>query len=435
MDLGSRNSFRYGALSPGQPEANRLSNVRGSNYGWIIAISAGVLLLVTNGMTLGGLSVYDEALLTTLQEGTGQASMRGDLNLRALITFWVSGALAPIAGAIADRIGVRPLMLLGLVLLAGGYFAYGSVTTLGQIYGIHVAFALALACCGLVVNVMLVSRWFVRNRGFAIGIALAGTSLGNAILAPTNAVLIQRFGWNDAFQWSALLPLLMIPLVLWVVREKPDGAAGAAPAGAISPVTDQLPGMSYGDALKTANFWILALIAMCTFYSILGMSSHVYLHMRGEGFDAQVAALGQTMMFTTGLGGKVGSGLLADRFGRKPIFVGTLGFMCAGAWLVPNTGEDGIWLALLLFGLGWGGLYTLLQLLAADFFGVRHLGKILGTITVLDTFGGGLGPFVTGVLYDRNGSYTIPFTIIAGLVTVALLLSLIYRTDGTTNRA
>lgn len=408
----------------------------GFYYGWVVAAGAGLLLLVTNGMTLGGLSVFDEAILGTLEAATGRDSMRGELNLRTLITFWGSGALAPLAGAIADRTGVRPLMVIGLVLLAGGYFAYGSVASLGQIYGIHVALALTLSCCGLVVNVMLVSKWFVKNRGLAIGIALAGTSLGNAALAPVNAWLIQQLGWRDAFQWTALVPMLMIPVVLFVLRERPTDIGPEMPGPPAGAAVGGEPwGMAYGQALATPNFWILALIAMCTFYSILAMTTHVYLHMRDSGFQPQVAAFGQTVMFTTGLAAKVGSGILADRLGRKPIFVATLVLMCAGAWFIPNAGEGGIWLALLFFGLGWGGLYTLLQLLAADYFGVRHLGKILGTITVLDTFGGGLGPFVTGVLYDRTGSYTLPFTIIAGLVTLALLLSTFYRAQPVPARA
>ncbi|MCK6370329.1 MAG: MFS transporter, partial [Gammaproteobacteria bacterium] len=229
----------------------------GFYYGWIIALSAALLLLVTNGMTLGGLSVFDEAILKTLQESTGRESMRGDLNLRALITFWGSGALAPLAGALADRIGVRPLMVVGLVLLAGGYFFYGSIESLGQIYGIHAALALTLATCGLVVNVMLVSKWFVRNRGFAIGIALAGTSLGNATLAPANAWLIEQLGWRSAFQWTALVPLLMIPLVLFVLRERPADITPEMPVRQGAPETPvQLSGMTYGEALRTGNFWI-----------------------------------------------------------------------------------------------------------------------------------------------------------------------------------
>lgn len=320
-------------------------------------------------------------------------------------------------------------MVFGLALLAGGYFIYGTITSLGEIYAIHVALALTLATCGLVVNVMLVSKWFVRNRGFAIGIALAGTSLGNATLAPMNAWLIEQLGWRDAFQWTAIIPILMIPLVLFVLRERPVDMTSEMPKSPQPVAPVQSSGMTYGEALRTTNFWILALIAMCTFYSILAMSAHLYLHMRDAGFAPQVAAFGQTVMFTTGLAAKVGSGLLADKFGRKPIFIGTLALMCGGAWLIPGASENIVWGALLLFGLGWGGLYTLLQLLAADYFGVRHLGKILGTITVLDTFGGGLGPFVTGVLYDRFGSYLVPFTLIAILVTVALVLSTLYRTQ------
>ena len=101
--------------------------------------------------------------------------------------------------------------------------------------------------------------------------------------------------------------------------------------------------------------------------------------------------------------------------------------MAVGAWLMVSTNEATFWPALVLVGGGWGGLYTLLQLLAADTFGVRDLGKILGTITVLDTFGGGMGPFLTGLMYDQFGSYKIPFTIIAVLVTIALVLATRFR--------
>lgn len=399
---------------------------RGLYYGWIIAVSAGILLVVTNGMTLSGLAVYDENLLRTLQDATGQTTLRGPLKFRDLITFWGSGALAPLAGALADRIGVRPLMVVGLGLLSAAYFAYAGVDALGQIYLIHILLALTLATCGLVINVMLVSRWFVRNRGLALGIALAGTSLGNAALPPLNAWLIAHLGWQSAFKWSSLLPLLLIPLVLFVIRERPVDRAQSPhgeSAHSSSITAAQASGMSWSDAMRSSTFWILALIAMCTFYAVLAVSTNLQLHLRGQGFTPQIAAAGSTVTFLTGLLGKIASGTVAESFGRKRIFVGTIALMATGAWLVVTADFRTIWAALVLFGLGWGGLYTLLQLLAADYFGLRYLGRILGTITVLDTFGGGLGPWLTGVMYDRFGSYTVPFTVIASLVTVALLLS------------
>jgi MFS family permease len=88
-----------------------------------------------------------------------------------------------------------------------------------------------------------------------------------------------------------------------------------------------------------------------------------------------------------------------------------------------------LWIGLVLFGLGWGGLYTLLQLLAADYFGPQHLGKILGAITVLDTLGGGLGPPLIGAIRDNTGSYDNAFLLVSGLVIAALLISTRFRLD------
>ena len=83
----------------------------------------------------------------------------------------------------------------------------------------------------------------------------------------------------------------------------------------------------------------------------------------------------------------------------------------------------------LFFGFGWGGIYTLLQLLAADLFGLLALGKILGVINVMDTIGGGLGPWLTGVLFEVQKSYVQPFTVITGLLLAATLVAALLRPE------
>jgi MFS family permease len=411
-----------------RPETSSVTETKRFYYGWVIAVSSLVIMWITNGMTLAGLTVYDEEILGMLAAGTEGEGLRGALKFRDTITLLGSGLLAPITGAIADRIGVRPLMVFGFLLLAVGNFLYSKIGSMSDIYSIHLLLATCLACSGLVVNVMIVSKWFVKHRGLALGLTVAGTSLGNAALPQLNTFLIGEFGWRAAFVYTSGIPLLLIPVVLFVMRERPADM-GLQPPGAEQASAAELAsgGMRYGEALRTRNFWILATIAMLTFYSILALLTHLFLHMREQGFEPQVAASGLTVLFLLGLAGKVASGFLADLFGRKAIFVGTLMVMCAGAWLLISTSATTFWPALILLGSGWGGLYTLLQLLAADSFGVRDLGKILGTITVLDTFGGGMGPFLTGVMYDQFGSYTIPFTLIALLVTLALGLSTLFR--------
>jgi MFS family permease len=407
----------------------------GLYYGWIIAIASGVILLVTNGMTLAGLNVFDKPLLDALSQASGEPVSLAGLKTRDAITLAVSGLMAPLAGAAADRFGVRPLMVLGALLLSAGYFLYSTVDSLSDIYAIHVLFASALASCGLVVNVILVSRWFIKDRGLALGIALAGTSLGNGTLPPLNALLMAEVGWRPAFVWISLLPLLLIPVILFVIRERPvdlwrqqrtTGPAGTASADPVS--------LALGAALRTTNFWVLALIAMFTFFAIIGTQAHLNLYMLGRGYSQIDAGLSYTVLFYLGLMGKITSGFLADRLGRKRVFTSTIAVMAGGAMLLTLPSSEVLWAGLLMFGLGWGGLYTLLQLLAADYFGPQHLGKILGAITVLDTLGGGLGPPLIGAIRDSTGSYSQAFTLVTGLVLLALILSTRFRLPETSAR-
>ncbi|MBN8281532.1 MAG: MFS transporter, partial [Gammaproteobacteria bacterium] len=351
------------------------------------------------------------------------------LKVRDAITLAVSGLLAPFAGAAADRFGVRPLMAIGALLLAAGYYLYSTVDSLGDIYAIHVLFAAALASCGLVVNVILVSRWFVKDRGLALGIALAGTSLGNGTMPPLNAALMAEVGWRSAFAWTSLLPIVLVPLVLFVIRERPADLAAQLPVAAGGGPGVEPASLPLGAAVRTGNFWVLALIAMFTFFSIIGTQAHLNLFMLGRGLSQMDAGFSYTVLFYLGLLGKITSGFLADRFGRQRVFTGTLAIMSAGALALGRPDEGLMWSGLVLFGLGWGGLYTLLQLLAADYFGPRHLGKILGAVTVLDTLGGGLGPPVIGAMREASGSYDSAFLLVAGLVIAALLLSTRFRLD------
>jgi MFS family permease len=125
-------------------------------------------------------------------------------------------------------------------------------------------------------------------------------------------------------------------------------------------------------------------------------------------------------MFTMGLIGKFVFGWLCDVFDNKLVMMFNLAVMLAGAVCLATVQASLLWPAVVLFGAGWGGLYTLLQVMTVDLFGLRAAGRILGTISVLDAMGGGLGPFITGLLFDRTGSYQAPFTMIAGLTLLAL---------------
>jgi MFS family permease len=408
-------------------------------YPWIIPFTTMFTLFVTNGIPIGGLSVFDEPLLNEF------GWSRSALKFRDLLTFGTAGLLGPLAGALADKLGVRRLMLFGAVLLGISLFFYAHIQSAVHMYIIHLGFALTVVFAGLIVNVMLVSRWFEYKRGTAVGLTLIGTSLGGIVLAPLGNYLIQTFGWRRAFQIEIALPILLILVILLIMRDAPEhmglephrkpdpkrpdplpdtravgvGAAGTKPG--------ELPGLSYGAAMRTGTFWALALVAMTTFFSILGVSAHLFLHLRDLGVTPERAAVGISLLFSFGLLGKFVIGMLADLMDHKWLFLINLSVMFAGSLCLASMSVVLFWPFLILFGLGWGGLYTLLQVLIVDTFGLKASGKILGTITVLDAIGGGLGPFVIGYLFDTTGNYFVPFTVVAGLIFVAMICATMVR--------
>ena len=388
-------------------------------YPWLIAILAMLVLLVTNGLTTTGITAFDESLLKEF------GWSRGQLKMRDLITLMTAGLLAPFAGLMIDRIGVRRLLFGGCLLFAGLYYSYGSIHSLTHLYLIHAGFGLVLVCAGINVSVIMVSQWFVRSRGRAIGIALVGSSLGGVVFPPIALNLIGTVGWRGGFQtlaWFAVGLFVLAFLFAWQPQQKGWQALGTGETttGASAASADDV---RFKTALKTLSFWALAFVAMATFYSILSMASHLFLHMRDLGFDPKTAGSGLGLLFGLGLISKFLFGFLADILNPKLVFVSNVGVMLIGLLFLSSFERDLVWVGIVITGFGWGGLYTMIQLQAVNNFGVTDAGKILGMITALDAIAGGLGVWLTGVMFDRFGNYHAAFYILSGLLFLALLAS------------
>lgn len=380
--------------------------------------------MVSNGMTLGGMAVFDIELMKSLSEISGRDISVTEIKLRDSIMLATASIFGLGSGWLADKVGAKPLILVGLALFAAGNYAYGQIQALSDMYWIQVSFGAVLALCGLMINVYLISSWFDKQRGLAIGLVLGGSSIGNALFPQLNTWLMTMADWRQVFEWLALIPLVLIPVSFVLLKPGPNSAAPrATKSPAVPPRV--LPGYTLGEALKSRNFWIVATIAMCTFYCILGMSANVFIYMSKSGYSAADASTGVSILFIGGLIGKVISGYLAENFGRKRILLTGLGLMLSGAagllLAIQLDSATALWTGLTAFGFGWGGIYTLIQLLSADLFGMRSLGKILAAVNILDAAGGALGPVITGRLYDISGSYFLPFSVITGLLCVATI--------------
>lgn len=388
-------------------------------YRWVICALTFAILFVTQGLNFGGMAVFDVQLMEAMSEASGTEVTVAQIKARDLIMLLTAAIFGIGSGWLADKVGAKPLLLVGIAMLAAANLLLARMSGLTELYWISFGLGIILALCGLMINVYLISSWFDRQRGLAIGIVLAGTSIGNAFFPRLNTWLIEIGGWRQAFEWLAWVPLILLPIAFFLLKNGPM-SAGKREGTAANIV---LSGYTLRKALTSRNFWMLALIAMCTFYAILGMTANVFIYMSKAEYPPQVAATGVSILFLGGFFGKLLAGYLAETFGHKLILlIGLVLMLSGGVFLllaIKLTSTLSLWTGLVFFGFGWGGIYTLIQLLAADLFGMLALGKILAAINVLDAAGGAAGPYVTGLLYDKTGSYFVSFAVITGLLCVA----------------
>ena len=397
---------------------------------WLLCVVAMLMLMVSNGMTMTGITAFDESLLQEF------GWTRGELKLRDMFNLVLAAALSPFVGALIDRGGGRALMLFGSLLLAALYVAYSQVQSLYHVYLIHVGFAAVVVSSGLSIAVIMVSQWFDTYRGTALGIALVGSSLGGMFIPKLIIALLPAHGWRESFMLMAILPMAMFFLGLLLVRtpaqlgmEPLRSSASKSGGNARLEEARAWPDLGYGQALRTPTFWALAVVAMTTFYGIMALSTHLILHMGDLGFAPAQAGNGMFVLFGMGMVGKFVFGLLADVLPPKRVFVSNLAIMATGTVLVASQNPALLWPGLVVVGLGWGGLYALLQLQIVGAFGLSSAGKILGTVALLDATTAGLGIWLSAVMFDHFGNYGVAFSVVAGLVGVGFLASLFVRDE------
>lgn len=402
-------------------------NQKISSYGWLMVACGFLILLVTNGMTLTGITVFDNLLLTEF------GWQRGALKLRDLITFAGAGLIAPLFGYFADKGHIKNCLLLGCGFLAAGLIVYSKVESLAGVYLAHALFGLSLASAGIVSVVFLVSTQVpVSRRGLALGLALVGSSLGNTVFPQLSLNLLKSMDWRSAFLNLSLVPALLAVAIVFTVRRRtlrpPQAAVATFERDSGAEVSKSEAGVAapvqpFSTILLSSAFWKIGIIAMLTFFAILGVTSHAFLRLTGAGFAPQEAGRAIGILFMMGLVGKLFSGVFADRFSHRTLMAVSLLLMIAGAVGLASFVSQGLLLWVLAFGLGWGALYTLIQIATVSSFGTVGSGRILGAIAVLEALGGGLGPWLIGLTFDKTGSYSFGFSMIAAGLAVAFVLS------------
>lgn len=401
-----------------------------AKYGWVIVAVATLALVISNGLSIGGLPPFYKPIREEFV-GLGMVdASRAEsfIATGANITFFMSGLFSLIGGWLITRFRLKPIMLAGCAMLGAGLVLHSQAASENAVYLARFLMGASLGFVGVTPCVILVSNWFRTGRGTALGIALTGTSLGGSLVSLVAAPLIANYGWRSALlALTAFVWLILLPAIIFFVRESREDSSSAHSAAAPTTVATSAEGVTLREALATPLFWAFAATAALVFYPIFVILQQFILYVQTPkiGLSAQTAAFGQSALFAISVGGKFLAGYLSDKFGAARIMVFFAALMFASSLILLDLTAANALFFLLPFAIGYGGTWVMLQRLAADLFGRREIGKILGLITLIEVSGAAVGGRTTGYLADQaGGDYTFAFygvTIAAGLALLAAI--------------
>jgi MFS family permease len=420
-------------------------------YGWKIVFVATLALAVSNGLTTLGIAVFSKPIREDFVNLGAVPHNESESMIAAAsyLTFLTAGFISPLTGFLVKRFSLKLMMVTGCFMLGGALLLHSQAANPGMVYISRILMGISLGFVGVMPNVVLISRWFKRLRGTAMGIVLTGTSLGGFAIPLIATPLVLTYGWRNAMLAVSLLVwLILLPAILLLVRNTPEeigllpdnnSAVPAVPeapeigeTGEIAeinePGTAGLPGMTLRRALTTPVFWVFALCAAAVFYSIFLTTQQFVLYLQTEriGVTALTAGYLLSTLFAASIGGKFFFGWLSDRFPPPRVMLVCCSVMFLATFILFDLNAQNAIFFILLFGLGYGGTFVLLQLLVLEFFGQREYGKILGIIVMIEMIGAAIGGKITGYLADANGGdYTRAFYGMIISTTFALFLTLI----------
>jgi MFS family permease len=312
-----------------------------------------------------------------------------------------------LAGKMVDAFGPRRLMLFGILIAGGALYALSEARGPALFYFAYFLNALGYVCGGPLPNQVLLSRWFTKARGRAMGVAYLGIGVGGALVPLVSGYLTASYGWRGALKILGLLMILIaLPPALFV-REPLKAAAQAAAA----------PTANLGAVLRRPEFYLLALGSMASIGAVGGTIQNMALYLRLDRKLAQPDVDATLAWILAGsLIGRLLMGWLADRWTKKNVMI-LIYALVAGSIPLLALARDATSLraAAILFGIGLGGDYMIIPLMAAELFGLALMGRVMGIVLTADGVAEAIVPMGVAATRDRTGSYDQGFQVLVGL--------------------
>ena len=399
-------------------------------YGWVIVLAGFGVFLLGGGLLFHAFGTY----VKLLEEDFGWS--RTQLSIAFSMQRVESGFLGPLQGWMVDRFGPRAVMLVGITVFGLGFMVFSQVNSLLWFYVVFMVMATGQSMGSMLSLSVSLVNWFRRRRGLALGLVGTGMATGG-IMQPAVVAGLEGLGWRTmAFASGVIILAVGLPLTM-LVRHRPedygmraDGdpapqetRSGSGPDGGATAARYSEVDFSTREALRTRSFWLLSVGHAAGLMTVGALLVHFVSHVTDNlELSLGAAAKMTTLMTVMLVVGMVSAGWLGDRISKRLIIIVAMGMHVAAMLLLATVST----VALVAFaaglqGLAWGARGPLTQALRADYFGTAAFGTIMGFSSLIIMMGMTVGPLIAGVLYDRTGSYTPAFLVLAATTALGAL--------------
>lgn len=409
--------------------------------GWWVLAGLFLVYAASNGLLVHTLPLTYPALIDEF--GWDQVQV----TLPATVFLVIAAISSPPIGALLDRFSARLVISVGSIGMVLGLLAFSFVTELWHLVAVYVVFAFSLSACGIVANMLVLSRWFDRLRGRATGILLMASSLGASVFPLILGATMDSYGWRGALVIFAIIAaaITIVPLI-FLVRDWPEdvgltidgnnatsNSKGLAAEGVQTPVAS---GPTLLEAARQPRFYLIAVITGGVWFTVISLLQHQPIYLAKDlGLSSDLLPRVFSTFFAFSVGGKLCFGWLSDRLDKGLTLVLSTGVLTASLVLLRSLDGDArvaLFAYAALGGIGFSGAFTTIQLWIASFYAGHAYGKILAVLTLFDTLSGALGTRVVANMRTSFDSYTPAIDLMIAICVFAMLcVTLIKRSAST----
>jgi len=385
---------------------------------WLIVAVLFIVIALCYGTVLNTVGVFVTPLVKAFHWDRAKVSV-----LTSVVAL-LSGLSSLVIGWLIDRIEAKFVMAAGVAMASAGYALASEANSFPALVCAHAFLGIGMGAAGLVPASLVIANWFDARRGFALAVAIAGSSAGGLAMNLIISRVIASHGWRVGYMTLAVpMAVVSIPLLLLTIQTRPASSGEPEQRLTVKESSDRLAGFDVPEALRSVSFWMLVAATFLFWFGVNPTETHLIPYLIGLGYRPTIAATIFGLLFPSVLVGKLAMGIWADRItGRRALVIDFvlaaitfLGFIYVAphkAFIIP----------LIIFaGFPGGAPLALIPMVQAETLGLKRFGSLAGLIGFAGTLGATIGPIVVGWLFDVMGSYTVPFQMCGVMIFIAAL--------------